>query len=274
MISMRIFGLETEKNQMILSELLEFCSRNTEFHQKLAKSAPDLDYILDEFLNNKGQILKNLLIFLENICNDEEIRFFLCNKEEIYVKMGILLLKSSNNAPENSIILAKIIGILSKFLISSIIEAKFIKIAFLAINLPLLNLLILEIPEEIKISSIKLYEKLIIDMPNGLFLINILINLLEFFPKMIEKELCDELFGIITKTLIKNPENSPILMKYPIILQSFCTISQEKYEISCIFILKNLYSDSKNIQILNNLSGKKLFLKTVKFSFGLSLYFY
>ena len=249
---LRIFSLETTQCQIIMAEFLELCSQDANFQSKLSKSQKELTLIPNNFIMAPYKSIKNFLIFLENITINEEIRLFLRTNDEVLLKLSLLLLTGDGK-------LREILGIIEKFLIFTKPDDNFLKKAFLMLNLPLISLLNSQISSEIKLLILRILGKMITEISFDHFELNLLVNLLEIYPK---QEISSEIFGFIIKLLIKNIQSSSVLMKYPEVLKVVCN-SELQYEISCFLILKFLYTEAKNIQTINSLAGKSLFLRAV-----------
>ena len=118
-----------------------------------------------------------------------------------------------------------------------------------------------DFPTEIKIFSLKILDFIIKKIPFRSYEAGFLINILELYQNIEEKPILDEILSIIIRVLSDYPQISQILMKSQNILKILCAGDiEEKYNIQSILILKSLYSDSKNIQILN-LVAEKPFLE-------------
>lgn len=263
LILLRIFDKINEKYQIIIVVLLDFFSNDFDFLDQLCKSKFDLNLIEKILCIVPKKALNCFLIFLENISNNEEIFLFLKNQETIFLQLSVLLM---GNSRDNHI-LKLLLVFLNRFLAPNKdlndSSESLIKNALKIFNLPIINLLNNDISIEIKILSLKILNILISGNLNNLYEINLLINLMESYEKQEQKEILDEIFNVILVLINKTPQNSFLLMKSHQILKDFFIQFSEKIDGSNIVIFKILYSESKNIQLLNNFSGRPLFLSGV-----------
>lgn len=91
----------------------------------------------------------------------------------------------------------------------------------------------------------------------------IILSLIESFETQTNYEIKKELLNVIYTYLGENLQLSEILLQKPLFLKYFFKFTDEKIMKVEIFILKTLYSQNKNIQILNNLFGIEFLTKVV-----------